>query len=250
MANRYKNNVERLVARSKNEIARMVKDQALGGDQSRSLALGANDPRHRSGADASALTGQRYNPEQFWVDDDGRLNIRREAVKTLLLEEGERDTGGGGGAGYMELRWPGPTNGGSTENADIDDGFVHSMPGVSTLTQKVYLSGVVPPDFDPSASFTLKLIIHVNGVPVDANFDIELWGLEAGTVNNGAASAGDYTVNHQIGSGEQTQHQSLERTISVPASQISSTAKAIWFRFGKGSSFTGDYYIPNGWITY
>jgi len=152
--NRYKQNVDRLVARSRNEIARMIKDQPLGGDQSRSLALGANDPRNRSGPDGVSSTGQRYNPEHFFVDDDGRLNMRREAVKSLILESDERSGSSAATTRRQALLHADGQSAPAYFAGYLDRGHI-TGPYIADNTDRAYWRWPIPTDCDRTVDMTL-----------------------------------------------------------------------------------------------
>lgn len=64
---------------------------------SRSPALGADDPRHRSGADRELDWVQRFNQDQFDLDDDDKITLRikpNPVTATVSLPYVLAETGG------------------------------------------------------------------------------------------------------------------------------------------------------------
>ena len=65
-----------------------LKGAGQAGSGGRSNALGANDPRHRRGAQTESLPAQRFDPADFTVDSEQRVSL----VKAVTDAEIETDT--------------------------------------------------------------------------------------------------------------------------------------------------------------
>jgi hypothetical protein len=226
--------------RSKAELLRSLKDAPLAGDMNRSMSLGQADARGRSGPEAAAGTGQRYNPDQFWVDGDGKLNIR---VRDLQREiEDLPDDGLGAGAAIKRFPIFLQRDYVATQEEFIARGTTGilqfcAIPRFNnTNAEECFYSGIFPKGW-PVADFRIGVVgLFDNGTASSVTLECQFMNTAPGTAMTKTADA---TVSFTFDLTGLTAGDFIFQDFVIPSSAFTADTRSFWLRFVATAFGTG-----------
>lgn len=176
-------------------------DRLLGtgieGSMSRSES-GSETVRARRGAQREADFTQRFNPDQFTLDSEGRVTLKLAAKPVTKLDLVQWHAGETGGGTEAPVRDLGYTTGPTLE-ATTDEAHAHwVIPGDCDRVQKVVLTVNLGQIGTTAAAFTLTLEVYAyaptdNVLTDDGSPEATLTATGTTTTTSGAAHTATFT---------------------------------------------------------